>query len=123
MNQPKTNKNWAKEAIESLNTAVEMAITKDPYLSRESLENIYQYGPDFCLKNRGITDSHQAMEVTQRAIEDRIKDFEVEPDERLNYSANFLLAYLESHVYLKIFPEKKVDEIMHYIIDNYEIDL
>jgi len=123
MKLPKTNKNWAKEAIDSLNTAVEIAVTKDPYLSRESLENIYQYGPEFCLRNRGITDVHQAMKVTQLALEERIRGFEIEPDDKLNYSANFILAYLESHVHLEIFPEKKVDEIMLYIMDNYEIDL
>ena len=123
MKPPTKNKDWAKEVMDSLNMAVEMVVTRDPDLSRDSLENVYQYGPWLCLKNRGVTDAVLGEEVTAYAIEERVKDFEIEPDDTLNYSVNFLLAYLDSHVFLQIISEKKMDEIMAYIIDNYEIDI
>ena len=118
---PRKIKQWAKEAVDSLEVAWQIAEAEHGELNHQAKEYLYKYGPMFCAKNRGIRERIKIKAMAEYAIRDRFEDFEIEPESKNNYSINFLLAYLDSHVYLKLLSENKVHEIMEFITDNYKI--
>ncbi len=118
---PKKIKQWAKESIASLKLARQIAEAEHGELNHQAKESLYKYGPMFCAKNRGIKEQSKIKEIAEYSIRERFGDFKIEPESINYYSINFLLAYLDSHVYLKLLSENKVHEIMEFITENYEI--
>ena len=118
---PRKTKQWAKEAIDALKLAWQLAEAEHGELNHQAKEHLYKYGPMFCAKNRRIREKSNIKAMAEYAIRDRFEDFEIDPEAKNNYSINFLLAYLDSHVYLKLLSKNKVHEIMEFITENYEI--
>lgn len=123
MKTPRKNKQWAKESLKSLEKAWEIARAENENLDHESLQYFYKYAPMLCAINRKIKNKNEISKLANFAIKNRLEDFEVEPETVENYSINFLLAYLDSHVSLGVISENKVFEIMDYIVDNYELEI
>ena len=118
---PRKKKQWAKESIGALKLAWQITEAEHGELNHQAKQYMYKYGPMFCAKNRGIRDKSKIKAMAEYAIRDRFEDFQRESEAKYNYSINFLLAYLDSHVYLKLLSENKVHEIMEFIMENYEI--
>lgn len=121
MKLPRKNKHWAKEALEALSLAHQMVIENDNEDIGLRNETIFMLAPEFCSYNRKLTDKQKNKEMFDYVTQERIAEIENFPDAIENYNINFLLAYFDCHVYLRLISEKKHDEIMSYIVENYEI--
>lgn len=118
---PRKIKQWAREAVKALNTAWRLAEQEKKPLIQAAKERLYAYGPILFAKNRGITDQEKVKKAAEYAFAERSRDFDVEPECINNYSINFLLAYLDSHVPLQFLSEHKVHEIMTYLVEHADV--
>jgi hypothetical protein len=121
MKLPRKTKQWAKESAKALEFAFGLAVSEYGELNKDAKENLYKYGPMICAQNRGIKDEGRIKSAALYAFEERLNDFRIDPDSIDNYSINFFLSYLDSHVALEYISENKVHDIMEYLVDNFEI--
>ncbi len=121
MKLPRKNKQWAKEALDSLALAHQMVLENDGEEASLTVETIFMLAPYFCTQNRKLNDKQKEKEMFYHVTEEKITELDKFPDEIENYNINFLLTYLDCHLYLKLISEKRHDAIMLYILDNYEI--
>lgn len=121
MKLPRKNKQWAKEALQALSLAHQMVLENDNEEIDLNNETIFMLAPYFCSNNRRIADKRKDKEMFDYITGEMIAQLAKFPDDMANYNINFLLAYFDSHVYLKLISDKKQDEIMNYILENYDI--
>jgi hypothetical protein len=83
---------------------------------------LVRFAPAIAGTNRGISNKKDIKEayafIYERTADDLRNKEEGEP---IHYSILFLLAYLDSHISFGILGEKKVDEIMEYLSEHYDI--
>lgn len=98
MKLPRKIKQWAREAVNALGSAVRLAVSEYGELNQQTQQHLYKYGPMLCAKNRGIKDKDQIVRISRYSLGERLSDFNIDPESKEHYSINFLLAYLDSHV-------------------------
>ena len=78
----------------------------------------------FAALNRGITDKAKAIKASDAILENLEQDFSVkDPDEPVYHSILFLLAYLDANVSFGVISQRKAEDIMHYLSENYSISI
>jgi hypothetical protein len=121
--QPRKTKQWADEAYSSL--VIAWKLLKEEYSNpneNETLE-LVRFAPAIAGTNRGIADKNivkKAYDFIYERIATDLKN--KEEDEPIHYSIMFLLAYLDSHISFGVLSEKKVDDIMEYLSEHYDIN-
>jgi hypothetical protein len=118
MKLPRKIKQWAREAVNALGSAVRLAVSEYGELNQQTQQHLYKYCPMLCAKKRGIKDKDQIVRISRYSLGERLSDFNIDPESKEHYSINFLLAYLDSHVALDVISEQKVHEVMEYIVEN-----
>ena len=84
---------------------------------------LLEFAPSIAAVNRGISDKARVAKASEFAFDNFKIDFENrEKDEPVKYSICFLLAYLDSHVSFGIITEIKAQDVMHYLMDNYDVN-
>jgi len=120
--EPRKVKQWAEEAFEALEAAWVMLRDEYPALSEDEKVQIVRFAPAIAAMNRGISNKEKMREaydfIYVRTAESLCNKQE---DVSIPYSILFLLGYLDSHVSFGVLSEKKVDGIMEYLSQNYNI--
>jgi len=120
--EPRKVKQWAEEAFEALEAAWVMLRDEYPALSEDEKVQIVRFAPAIAAMNRGISNKEEIREaydfIYVRTAESLCNKQE---DVSIPYSILFLLGYLDSHVSFGVLSEKKVDGIMEYLSQNYNI--
>ena len=120
---PRKAKHWAEEAYGSLDIA--WGLLKEEYSNpneNEKLE-LLRFAPAIAGMNRGIKDKNKIKNAYKFIFERTATDLKnKEEGEPLHYSILFLLAYLDSHISFGVLSEKKVDNVMEYLSENYDIN-
>ena len=120
--QPRKIKHWADEAYDALNVAWGMLREEYPNADENQKLELVRYAPAIAGMNRGIHNKIKIQEaftfIYERTAEDIRNKEEGEP---ILYSILFLLGYLDSHISFGVLSEKKIDEIMEYLSENYDI--
>ena len=120
--EPRKIKHWAEEAYDALETA--WGLLREEYPSpdeKEKLELI-RFAPVIAGMNRGVMDENSVKEAYAYVYERTAVDLgNRDDDEPIHFSVLFLLGYLESHISFGILTEKKVDQIMEHLSNNYDI--
>ncbi|GAB4359324.1 MAG: hypothetical protein Kow006_28360 [Gammaproteobacteria bacterium] len=123
MRAPRKNKQWAEEAHQALVAARALAAAeKGDSLEAEELQHLYKYAPLFCLRNRGIRDKSQLRRVAHFAFSRRLSEIQQDPDRIHRYGYHFLAAYLDAHVALEQLSEKRAQEVLRFLLENYAIE-
>ena len=121
--QPRKTKQWAEEAYNALDVAWGLLREEYPNPDENQKLELVRFAPAIAGMNRGISNKKDVKEayafIYKRTAEDLRHKEEGEP---IHYSILFLLAYLDSHISFGILGEKKVDEIMGYLSEHYDID-
>ena len=120
---PGKNKQWAKEAYRTLETA--WGLLKEEYSlpNEEQKKELISLAPSLAGMNRGIKDKEiiiKAYDIVLENFEEDLSNKEI--GEPIHYSICFLLAYLDSLVSFGIIEEKKSEEIMEILSANYDIN-
>lgn len=119
---PRKNKQWAEEAYESLQKALILFKEEYPSPTEDEKLELISFGALFAAMNRGIKGGEKLEKAQVAVLENMKADFALkEPDEPIDHSINFLLAYLDSQVSFGYISESKSDEIMEFLSQNYEI--
>jgi hypothetical protein len=119
---PRKAKQWAEEAYNALDVA--WSLLGEEYSNPDENEKLelVRFAPAIAGMNRGISNKKNVKEaytfIYERTAEDLRNKEEEEP---ILYSIQFLLAYLDSHISFGVLSEKKVDEIMEYLSEHYDI--
>lgn len=120
--QPRKIKQWADEAYSALAIAWGLFSEEYPDASDDDKVQLVSFAPALAGIARGIKDNKQKKEayefVFDRTAEDLLNKESGEP---VHYSIQFLLGYLDAHISFGILSEQKVDEIMAYLSENYDI--
>jgi len=123
MSLPRKNKHWTKEVTDAINASVQIAQAESGSLTVEVKQNIYKYAAMFAAKNRKVVVKDEIAGMARYAAKQRVRDFTVKPEIISNYEINFMLSYMDAHVYLDLISASKHSEIMRAMIDNYEFIL
>lgn len=122
--QPRKIKQWAKEAYESLEKAIVIFYEETPVPTEHQKMELIAYSVPFAAMNRGIKDSERIEQANEVVLDNLSADLaNKEVDEPIIYSILFLLAYLDAHVSFGILNDFKVQDIMSYLAENYEINI
>jgi len=120
--EPRKVKQWAEEAFEALEAAWVMLRDEYPALSEEEKVQIVRFAPAIAALNRGIDNKNKIREAydfayirTAESLNNKREDIHIP------YSILFLLGYLDSHISFGILGEQKVDGIMEYLSEHYDI--
>lgn len=120
--QPRKTKQWAEEAYSALGVAWDLLSKEYPNANDEEKLEVVSFAPAIAGLNRGISNRTRIKNAYEFIYERTVEDLRnKEKDDPFNYSILFLLGYLDSHISFGILSEKKVDEIMEYMSDNYNI--
>ncbi len=121
---PRKNKQWAKEAYESLQKATALYTEEFPNPTGEDKIQFYKNCVAFAAMNRGITDKEKIKNVNAKVYGDLVQDLLSEDPEKKKKSpaVTFLLCYLDAQVSFGFITESKGDEIIRFVIDNMAID-
>ncbi len=119
---PRKSKQWAKEAYEALDVAWGLLQEKHLHPNDEQKLLLIEFAPSIAAVKRGISDKEQVAKATGFAFDNFKIDFNNrDKEEPVKFSISFLLAYLDSHVSFGFITEKKAQEVMHYLMDNYDV--
>jgi hypothetical protein len=120
--QPRKLKHWADEVYGALDVAWGLLREEYPDADENQKLELVWYAPAIAGMNRGIRNKDKIQEafafIYERTAEEIRNKEEGEP---ILYSILFLLGYLDSHISFGVLSEKKVDEIMEYLSENYDI--
>jgi hypothetical protein len=120
---PRKSKQWAKEAYESLDVAWGLVQEKHPNPTDEQKLLLIEFATPVAAARRGINDKAKIIKATDFAFDNFKIDFDNrDKSEPVKFSICFLLAYLDSHVSFGHLTESKAQDVMHYLMDNYEIN-
>jgi hypothetical protein len=120
---PKKSKQWAKEAYGALDIA--WGLLQEKHLHPDDGQKLLllEFAPPIAAVNRGISDKARVEKASDFAFDNFKIDFENrEMDEPVKYSICFLLAYLDCHVSFGIITEAKAQDVMHYLMNNYDVN-
>ena len=119
--EPRKVKHWAAEAYTSLEKALILFGEEYPNPTEEQKFELVKFAPAFAAMNRRIKDKSKVELAYDFAFSNLGAELSrKDPDEEIVHSILFLLAYLDSHIVFGFFKDKKHDDIMHYLSDNYE---
>jgi len=120
--EPRKVKQWADEAFEALEAAWVMLRDEYPVPSEVEKVQIVRFAPAIAALNRGISNKKEIREaydfIYARTAETLGNKHEDVP---IPFSILFLLGYLDSHISFGVLSEKKVDGVMEYLSQNYDI--
>ena len=121
--QPRKVKQWADEAYGALDIA--WGLLKEEYANPDENEKLelVRFAPAIAGMNRGISNKGQIKDAFNFVLERTALDLENKDEgEPLHYSILFLLGYLDAHISFGVLNEKKVDGVMEYLSQNYDIN-
>ena len=121
---PRKNKQWAEEAYASLQKSLILFNEEHPSPCEEEKLELISLAPLFAAMNRGISGKND-IEVANKFVLDNLRNDIANKDENepLEHTILFLLAYMDSQVAFGEISEIKTDEVMEYIMENYEIPI
>jgi hypothetical protein len=119
---PRKIKQWADEAFEALEAAWVMLRDEYPQADVEEKLQIMRFAPAIAAMNRGIGDKKSIREAYDLIYARTAAELSNKEDGvPIPYSILFLLGYLDSHLSFGVLSEKKVDAVMEYLSQNYDI--
>ncbi len=120
---PRKNKQWAKEAYESLQKALVLFSEEYSNPSEEEKFELFRYCVAFAAMNRDISDKGQIEEANAEIYSNLMYELDMlEPLETLNHTVLFLLFYLEAQVSFGFISEIKINDIMEIMMENYDLE-
>jgi hypothetical protein len=120
--QPRKTKQWADEAYSALEIAWGLLSEEYPNANDDEKFELVSFAPAIAGMNRGIHNKNKIKNayefIYERTAEDLRNKEEGEP---IHYIIQFLLGYLDAHISFGVLSEKKVDEIMEFLSERYDI--
>ena len=111
---PKTNKDWAKEIRSALQDGLQLLIETEQEVGLQLQERLFIAAPVIAMKNRGFDFTHHedALNYACESVVTMLKEY---PDLRVQYHRCFVHAYIDTHIYLKLFKASKAESLFFYL--------
>ena len=120
--QPRKIKQWADESYKALDIGWGLLQEECPNPDKHDKLELVRFAPAIAGMNRGINDNKKIKDAYNFIYERTAEDLRnKEQGEPIHYSILFLLGYLDAHISFGVLNEKKVDEIMDYLSEHYDI--
>ncbi len=116
---PKTNKSWAKEITVALQDANQLLQETQQELGEELQSRLFISAPVIAMKNRGVDFSKRqdAVDYACESVVSMLREF---PELKEQYKRCFVHAYIDTHIYLKLYKQSKSEDLFYYL-ENKEI--
>lgn len=111
---PKTNKNWAKEISKALEDAEALLIETEQEIGEKMQGRLFVSAPVIAMKNRG-EDFTKRQDVVDYACESVVSMLREFPELQAQQKRCFVHAYIDAHIYLKLFKRSKSEELFYYL--------
>ncbi|MBV1881485.1 MAG: hypothetical protein KUG82_07620 [Pseudomonadales bacterium] len=122
-NLPADNQQWLKEVSDAILASVQIAEAEYGSLNTEAKQNLYKYAPMFVARYRKVHSKEEKVDMARYAAKLRARDAKLKPEMVSHYEINYMLSFLDSHVFLKLIGMDQHDEIMRVLIRDYEFFL
>ena len=116
---PKTNKNWAKEITVAIDDATQLLLETEHELGEKMTNRLFVSAPVVAMKNRGI-DFIKRQDVVDYACESVVSMLRELPELKDKPKRCFVHAYVDAHIYLKLFRQSKSEDLF-YFLENKKI--
>ena len=121
---PRKTKHWASEAFEALEQALQLFSNEFPRPTDDEKMSLVSFAVPLAAMHRGIDDNRKIEQANEQVLAKLATDMQAaRVDEDIAHSICFLIAYMDAHVSFGHISEKKVDDIMLYLSDHYEINI
>lgn len=116
---PKTNKSWTKEITIALEEAEQLLQETQQELGEDMKGRLFISAPVIAMKNRGVDFSHRqdAVDYACESVVSMLREF---PGLQEQYKRCFVHAYIDTHIYLKLYKQSKSEDLFYYL-ENKEI--
>lgn len=114
INTPKANKNWAKEIIQAVSEAEELLAETEKELGKKLNNRLFISAPVIAIKNRGLdfTAQQSAIDFACESVVSMLREF---PGLKEQPKRCFVHAYIDTHIYLKMFKQSKSEDLFYYL--------
>ncbi len=116
---PKTNKTWAREITLALQEANTLLKETEQELGEKIENRLFTSAPVMAMKNRNI-DFTQREDAINYACESVVSMLRHYPELKDKEKRCFVHAYVDTHIYLKLFKQSKSEDLFYYL-ENKEI--
>ena len=111
---PKANKVWAKEISAALKDANQLLQETQDEIGEDMKARLFVSAPVIAMKNRGI-DFAQRQDAVDYACESVVSMLREFPELKEQYQRCFVHAYMDTHIYLKLYKQSKSEELFYYL--------
>jgi|GEM_PF-3330134 len=111
---PKDNKSWAKEITRALDDGMRLLVETEQEVGEQLHERLFIAAPVIAMKNRNI-DFTKHDDVTDFACESVVSMLREYPEFKNKYKRCFVHAYIDSHIYLKLYKQSKAEDLFFYL--------
>ncbi len=111
---PKTNKNWAKEIGLALEEANQLVQETQDELGENLESRLFVSAPVIAMKNRDVdfTKRQDAIDFACESVVSMLREF---PELQDKYQRCFVHAYIDTHIYLKLYKQSKSEDLFYYL--------
>jgi len=111
---PKTNKTWAKEIEIALKDASELVQETQKEIQQQLQGRLFVSAPVIAMKNRNI-DFRKRQDVVDYACESIVSMLREYPALQDKHKRCFVHAYIDAHIYLKLYKQSKSQDLFYYL--------
>jgi hypothetical protein len=113
---PKTNKNWAKEITQAISEAEALLQETEQELGEKMNNRLFVSAPVIAMKTRGVdfTKRQDAIDFACESVVSMLREF---PELKDKPKRCFVHAYIDTHIYLKLFKQSKSEELF-FLLEN-----
>ena len=114
MATPKDNKSWAKEITQALEDAMQLLVETEQEVGEQLNDRLFIAAPVVAMKNRGIdfTKHTDAVDFACESVVSMLREY---PEFRDKYKRCFVHAYIDAHIYLKLYKQSKAEDLFYYL--------
>lgn len=111
---PKTNKNWAKEIKLALEEGLQLLSETEQEIGEEMPSRLFVSAPVIAMKNRGVdfTKQQEAVNYACESVVSMLREF---PELQGKHKRCFVHAYIDTHIYLKLYKQSKSEDLFYYL--------
>ena len=111
---PKNKKSWAKEITQALNDAEALLNQTEKELGEKMVNRLFVSAPVIAMKNRGIdfTQRQDAVDYACESVVSMLREF---PELKDKPKRCFVHAYVDAHIYLKLFKQSKSEDLFYFL--------
>ncbi|AUM13033.1 hypothetical protein [Ketobacter alkanivorans] len=115
MKIPRKNKHWAQE----IEKALEASISSLTSLDELSKQSLFKLAVPHVIRNRGLSKKDVPRDLGKDYMAECEQGLKVDPEAIKHYETQFIIAYVDAHREMGLINERKLDEIVEFVLHHH----